>query len=225
MLSVDKETLAVLRRLGLNQYESKTYLALASTEANSATELSDIANIPRPRVYDVLAKLEKKGFVMIRPGRPARYAVVPISNAIASLKKEREEEHRKGLEELEKLEEKLLATLDVLHMEKPSEEDVYVIKDRRNIYATIGDLIERAQREIILSSHKEGLQRKREEFGELLHKARKRGVNVRLIENTKRFIIIDDHAILFLSDMQDPRNDKAAWIQSPYIANALKEKL
>jgi sugar-specific transcriptional regulator TrmB len=222
MLVVNKETLALLRRLGLNQYESKTYLALVNTDSATATELSDMASIPRPRVYDVLAKLEKKGFVITKPGRPTKYNAVKTNAAIAALKREREDVFKREVTELEKLEQKLVETIGTNTVERASGEEVFVINDRRNIYSTIGDLIDRAKTHVVLHSHKEGLMRKREEYGAQLHRAMKRGVRVDLIEGTKRFAVIDDHTFLFLNDPQDPKNDKAAWIKSPFVANAFR---
>jgi len=223
MITVNKETLAVLRRLGLNQYESKTYLALSQAGSSTATELSDSAGIPRPRVYDVLAKLEKKGFVVINPGRPTRYSVVPVSTAIASLKKERKDTHLKEIDELEKLEERLLEYIEIGTGGGAIEEDVFMIKDRRNIYATLSDLITNAKEHIIVSSHKEGLQRKREEFGAMLHKAKNRGVDVKLVEDPRRMAIIDHHSMIFLANDTDSKNDRAAWVKSKFVANSLKQ--
>ncbi|MCD6523225.1 MAG: TrmB family transcriptional regulator [Candidatus Diapherotrites archaeon] len=223
---MDKETLAVLRRLGLNQYESRTYLALVTGGAKTATELSDVANIPRPRVYDVLAKLEKRGFVIAQPGRPTRYAAVPIKTAIASLKKERAEAHKKEIEELEKLEQRLMSYLSTIPEQEAIKGEVYVLKDRRNIYAAIGELISNAKKHVILASHREGLQRKRNEYGSLLHKATKNGVKVKLVENPNmRLVIVDDHAFLFLVDAKDDKGDMAAWIKSRYVADALRSVL
>ena len=223
MLCVNKETLALLRRLGLNQYESKTYLALVNSSASTATELSDIANIPRPRVYDVLAKLEKKGFVVTKPGRPAKYSAVPLSAAVHALKKEREESYKKEVGELERLEEQLLSQIATSTIESSSEEDVFLVSDRKNIYATLADLIDKAQEHVCIYSHREGLARKRNEYGPRLHKAQKRGVKVKLVESQKRLAVVDDHALIFLNNASDPRNDKAAWIRSRFAAQNLKE--
>jgi len=52
-----------LKNLGLNSYEVKIWTALLSRGVSTAGELSDIANVPRSRSYDVLESLEKKGFV------------------------------------------------------------------------------------------------------------------------------------------------------------------
>lgn len=225
MLAVNKETLAVLRRLGLNQYESKTYLALMSTPARTATQLSDVAGIPRPRVYDVLAKLEKRGFVVTKPGRPARYSAVNVSTAIGTLKRERQSELDRELNELEGLEKALSKHLDSQPAMKSEEGEVFVISDRKNIYSTLEELIKQSKEHIVLSSNREGLARKRKEYGALLHLAQKRGVNVRIVEGPKRAAIVDDHSLLFLNDGAKGKEDRAAWIQSKFVAGAMREVL
>ncbi|MBN1386465.1 helix-turn-helix domain-containing protein, partial [Candidatus Woesearchaeota archaeon] len=51
---VQKEFLNKLKDFGLNSYESKLWTALLSRGVSTAGELSDIANVPRSRSYDVL---------------------------------------------------------------------------------------------------------------------------------------------------------------------------
>ncbi|HIJ10966.1 TPA: TrmB family transcriptional regulator, partial [Candidatus Woesearchaeota archaeon] len=58
---VKDELLGTLRRhFDLNLYEVKLWTALLSRGVSTAGELSDIADVPRSRSYDVLESLEKK---------------------------------------------------------------------------------------------------------------------------------------------------------------------
>ncbi|MBI2208036.1 hypothetical protein HYU50_00920 [Candidatus Woesearchaeota archaeon] len=50
---VDQETIKKIKSLGLNTYEVKIWTALLSRGVSTAGELSDIANVPRSRSYDV----------------------------------------------------------------------------------------------------------------------------------------------------------------------------
>ena len=56
----------------LNLYEVKIWTALLSRGVSTAGELSDIANVPRSRTYDVLESLEKKGFIIMKLGKPIK---------------------------------------------------------------------------------------------------------------------------------------------------------
>jgi sugar-specific transcriptional regulator TrmB len=225
MITVSKETLAVLRRLGLNQYESKTYLALLGVDSSSATQLSDMAGIPRPRVYDVLAKLEKKGFVVVNPGRPTKYSGIAVQTAIEALKKQKEEEHEKELEEIEGLEAQLMKAVEVSKPASVEEETVWVLKNRKNIYAVLQDLIRNAGSHITITTDKQGVKRKKKEIGDALREAEKRGVSVEIKEGHPRIVTVDNHTLVFLNDGSKPKDDKVAWIKSPYLTDYLKDRL
>jgi len=80
-----------LKNLGLNSYEVKIWTALLSRGVSTAGELSDIANVPRSRSYDVLESLEKKGFVKTKNGKPARYTAISPSEALENTKKNTQE--------------------------------------------------------------------------------------------------------------------------------------
>jgi len=84
---VEKKILSKLKDFGLNSYESKVWVALLSRGVSTAGELSDIANVPRSRSYDVLESLEKKGFVVMKLGKPIKYIAVPPPEAIERLKR------------------------------------------------------------------------------------------------------------------------------------------
>ena len=80
---VKEEFLSKLRRyFSLNLYEVKIWAALLSRGVATAGELSDIANVPRSRSYDVLESLEKKGFVIMKLGKPIKYIAVPPTEVI-----------------------------------------------------------------------------------------------------------------------------------------------
>src|SRR3989338_3408379 len=73
LMLVDQETIKKIKSLGLNTYEAKIWTALLSRGVSTAGELSDIADVPRSRSYDVLESLEKKGFVIMKLGKPIKY--------------------------------------------------------------------------------------------------------------------------------------------------------
>ena len=75
-----EDVLSDLRRyFDLNLYEVRLWSALLSRGVSTAGELSDIANVPRSRSYDVLESLEKKGFVVMKTGKPIKYIAIVIT--------------------------------------------------------------------------------------------------------------------------------------------------
>src|SRR3990167_7609374 len=85
---VKEEFLNKLRQFfGLNLYEVKIWTALLSRGVSTAGELSDIGNVPRSRAYDVLESLEKKGFVVMKLGKPIKYLAVDPKEVVERVKK------------------------------------------------------------------------------------------------------------------------------------------
>src|SRR3970282_1923972 len=85
---VKEEFLSKIRRyFVLNLYEAKIWTALLSRGVATAGELSDIANVPRSRSYDVLESLERKGFVIMKLGKPIKYIAVPPAEVLERVKK------------------------------------------------------------------------------------------------------------------------------------------
>ena len=98
---VKDEFLGKLRRFfNLNLYEVKIWTALLSRGVSTAGELSDIANVPRSRSYDVLESLEKKGFVIMKLGKPIKYIAVPPKEVVERVKKNVEQSAREEIKKL-----------------------------------------------------------------------------------------------------------------------------
>lgn len=113
---VKKDFLKKLKEFGLNTYESKLWTALLSRGVSTAGELSDIANVPRSRSYDVLESLEKKGFIIMKLGKPIKYIAVPPEEIVNRVKKKIEEDTNVQLSSLEELKDSpLLDELKLLH--------------------------------------------------------------------------------------------------------------
>jgi len=67
-LSLSGEAKKILRELGLTQYETRAYLALLDKGAITASQVSEYAEVPYSKVYEVLASLEKKGWTKAERG-------------------------------------------------------------------------------------------------------------------------------------------------------------
>lgn len=70
-----------LHEMGLSEYEARAYLGVLQSGMTTAKEISEAADIPQSRVYDVLESLESKGFVTVQPGRPKKFG--PIEPELA----------------------------------------------------------------------------------------------------------------------------------------------
>ncbi len=182
---VQKEFLNKLKEFGLNSYESKLWTALLSRGVSTAGELSDIANVPRSRSYDVLESLEKKGFIMMKLGKPIKYLAVPPEEVFERVKKRIKEESERQAKALESLKgSEVLEELKMLHnqgIELVDSTDLSgAFKGRNNIYNHIELMLKNAKKSITICTTKQGFLRKAENFKRLLEKAKERGVNIRI---------------------------------------------
>ncbi len=73
LLSTSEKTVRALKDLGLTEYETASYLVLVEKGPMSASEISAKSRVPYSRIYDVLTRLEEKGFVQVRRARPTVY--------------------------------------------------------------------------------------------------------------------------------------------------------
>jgi len=223
---IQREFLNNLRDFGLNTYEARLWTALLSKGLATAGELSDIANVPRSRSYDVLESLEKKGFVMMKIGKPIKYIAVPPEEAIERVKRKlnREAEEKSGvIEELKST--KLFDELNILHNQgiKLVEPGDFTgaFRGRESVYNHIETMIKTAKNSITIMASKEGILRKEERFKRALKKAKQKGVKIKVVapitkdnknkiknlmklaevrnsDYDGRFIVVDNEEILFM---------------------------
>ncbi|MFH1889255.1 MAG: helix-turn-helix domain-containing protein, partial [Nanoarchaeota archaeon] len=84
---VKQELLGKIRDyFDLNIYETKVWLALLGKGVASAGQIAEISRVPRSRTYDVLESLEKKGFAIVKLGKPVKYIGVKPHMVLEKLK-------------------------------------------------------------------------------------------------------------------------------------------
>ena len=182
---IQKELLNKLKDFGLNTYESKLWTALLSRGVSTAGELSDIANVPRSRSYDVLESLERKGFIITKLGKPIKYIAVSPNEVLERVKKRIQDDSDTQTRMLESLRgTDILDELNTLHtkgIEMVEPTDLTgSIRGRSNILNHLESMIKSAQKSIVLVTSEEGLIRKTEYLALCLQKAKSRGATIHL---------------------------------------------
>ena len=252
---IEKKLLSKLKDFGLNSYESKVWVALLSRGVSTAGELSDIANVPRSRSYDVLESLEKKGFVVMKLGKPIKYIAVPPSEVVERVKKQikvRAEEEQSVLDEIK--ESDVLEELNILHTNGIETQDpselTGSIRGRDNIYTHLEYQLKQAKENFVLITTDTGVSRKSKALLRQIKKAKNRGVNITIaapfikneeakeilsnyanlkeVKSNSRFCIVDNKQVtLMLTSDEDvhPSYDLAVWMHSPYFAKTLLSTL
>lgn len=183
---VKDEFLSRLRKIfDLNLYEVKVWTALLSRGTSTAGELSNISDVPRSRTYDILESLEKKGFIVMKLGKPIKFVALKPEEVVERVKKNLikfAQERTKRLETLK--DDEVLEELNGLFTKgikfvEPSELSGS-LKGRQNLYNHLDMMIRDAEKTITIITTAEGLNRKLEALMPVLEKVKKRGVKVRI---------------------------------------------
>jgi sugar-specific transcriptional regulator TrmB len=81
-MAINENTRLVLREMGLNAYEMDAYIVLLESGQMTAMEISQEANVPYSKMYEVLNSLKDKGWIKSSESRPFKYYPVPPLEAI-----------------------------------------------------------------------------------------------------------------------------------------------
>ncbi len=211
---VKDEFLGRLRKIfDLNLYEVKVWTALLSRGTSTAGELSNISDVPRSRTYDILESLEKKGFIVMKLGKPIKFVALKPEEVVERVKKnllKRTQERTKRLETLkgdQVLDElNLLFTQGVKFVEPTDLSGS--LKGRNNIYNHLDMMIREAEKSITIVTTRDGLNRKLEALLPSLDKCKKRGVKVRIaapIDNSNIKVARDMKAVAEVKNMDKMR--------------------
>jgi hypothetical protein len=73
----------LLQEIGLTKYEAEGYLALLRHGALTGYELGKRSGVPLSRSYEVLERLLGRGFALVQPGEPPRYAAIAPEAIVA----------------------------------------------------------------------------------------------------------------------------------------------
>lgn len=224
---IKEEFLSKLRRyFCLNLYEVKIWTALLSRGVSTAGELSDIADVPRSRSYDVLESLEKKGFVVMKLGKPIKYIAVDPREVVKRVKKNIAEEAKEKQDRLENLRDtEVLDELVSLHsqgVELVEPTDLSgSLRGRHNLYNHMELTISEAEEKVTIMTTTQGLMRKVEGLKPVMEQLKKRGVTIRIAapltkecakavkdiqevaevrhtDSKGRYIIVDGREVIFM---------------------------
>jgi sugar-specific transcriptional regulator TrmB len=182
---VETAFLDKLKQFGLNSYQAKLWTALLSRGVATAGELSDISNVPRSRAYDVLESLEKKGFIIMKIGKPIKYIAVPPAEVVKRVQNRIKTDADKQTEQIESLKaSEVMNELQLLHAQGIDKVDptelTASIKGRNNIYEHLSDMLDRASKSVVIATTAQGLVRKADALKRNFKQLKKKGVKVKI---------------------------------------------
>ncbi|MEK6847255.1 MAG: helix-turn-helix domain-containing protein [Nanoarchaeota archaeon] len=183
---VNGEFLSRLRKIfDLNLYEVKVWTSLLSRGVSTAGELSTISDVPRSRTYDILESLEKKGFVVMKLGKPIKFLALKPEEVVDRVKKHMlltAQDKTKRLEEIKGGE--IIKELSNLYENgvkyvEPSDLSGS-LKGRQNIYNHLDMMFKNAKKNVTIVTTADGLNRKFESLMPTFERAKKRGITLRI---------------------------------------------
>lgn len=209
---VRDEFLSRLRKIfDLNLYEVKVWTALLSRGTSTAGELSNISEVPRSRTYDILESLEKKGFIIMKLGKPIKFVALKPEEVVERVKKnlvKYTQERTKRLDTL-KDDEVLTELTDLftkgIKFVEPSDLSGS-LRGRQNLYNHLDMMIRDAEKTITIVTTAEGLNRKFEALMPALEKCKKRGVKIKIaapINKNNLKVAKELKNVCEIKDMQD----------------------
>jgi sugar-specific transcriptional regulator TrmB len=238
----------IKEHFNLNIYETKVWLALLSKGIASAGEVAELSGVPRSRTYDVLESLEKRGFAIIKIGKPVKYISVKPTEVIEKMKSEmllEAQEKVKSLSALKSTNE--YTELEQLHNSGispiKSSDLTGSLKGRSNVVAKLRELLENSQKEVLLCTSAVDFEDKSRVLVPSLERLAKTNVKLRLalsgdaekvkrinakhnlkakhIESPARFFIADRKEALLMITPEHAEEEMGVWLSSPYFTESL----
>jgi HTH-type transcriptional regulator, sugar sensing transcriptional regulator len=230
---------------GLNIYETKVWLALLSKGVVSAGETAELSGVPRSRTYDVLEGLAKRGFAIVKIGKPVKYIAVDPKAVVEKMKTQTMNEAQDKVNRLSTLKETSEYTeLEQLHKTGITPiklEDLSGhIKGRSNILSKVRELFDNAEKEVTICTsvtdfenksrvlmpaieklNKADIKVKISLSGELDRIKRivnKNGFKIKQTDTQGRFFIADKKETLFMLNPEHAEEEIAVWLNSAYFS-------
>jgi len=180
-LAVEQKEVASLQRLGLTEYESRIYLVLIKMGPIKASEISFFGQVPRTKTYGAIKELERKGLLHVLPGKPEVYLPASPEQALMPLVTKLS----RDVKDSESVVQALSVTYETSKYVKrdiPKEtEDFWQIDGRTNVFSKLSEIFGDASKSIYYSTTAAGLIRAYKAHSEILDRAKKRGVIVRVL--------------------------------------------
>lgn len=237
----------VKEHFDLNIYETKVWLALLSKGIVTAGETAEISGVPRSRTYDVLESLTKRGFAIIKVGKPVKYIAVEPKTVLERMQTNtlsKAQEKVNTLSNLKNTEE--YDELVQLHKEGISpvklEELSGHIKGRANILSKLKEMIDAAEKEIVIHTTAEDFEDKSRVILSVLGKinkevkvkislsgdsykvkriASRNDLKIKESNQIGKYFIIDKKEMLLMIHPENHQEEVGVWVNSPYFANSL----
>ncbi len=241
----DVNMLSTLQKLGLTNYAARTYIVITNFGPIDATRIAQEANIPRTKIYDVLARLEDYGWINGEQGRPRLFTAHDPRGII-----------EKRRSDLFTQVDSLVGELSLMYDQQLKKEmpRVWLIHGQHNITAKSLDMASQAKKSVMMIGDLY-FPEEVESLKSIILKAKKNFVNFRIIAGDViktsegeinlveafaevepemvvsgkppiKYVIVDEKELLIMfpkitEDILDLDKVVALWIPSPAVASSM----
>ncbi len=110
----ERDVVETLRDFGLCKYEAKMYFSLLTIGEAKVIKITRKASVPQSKAYDVLDRLEEKGFVELSGTSPKRYRAMVLEE-MTSITKRRKLKEVQELEQKQQKLDRILKSITPIH--------------------------------------------------------------------------------------------------------------
>ena len=144
----DEHAIEGLKRLGLTTYEARVFLALQKLGQGAASDISNVADVPRSQVYGAAEGLEERGLIETQQSTPTVYRPVPLEQARRLLLDQLAET---GAETFDYLD-----TVQDSHEQDERSESIWLLHGSDAIRSRAAELIEGANERVLYATDEPG---------------------------------------------------------------------
>lgn len=226
------EIITKLKEIGLNEYQSKVYVALLKKYPATGYEISKIANIPQSRTYDTLKSLESLHIAISSGTNPVTYTPIKPKELTKRYK-------RKIDSAIEFLDKKLPDVKEETYTEpiltvsgktKILEKAIELIQSaKKNVYISIFAQDFKHLEQYLLDAYNRGLDVKIVKYDNFICNFGRTFVHlgIPLLEHYKigKFIFLtvdNDEGLFGITDNQKNENPEVTWTKNPEIVFLIK---
>jgi sugar-specific transcriptional regulator TrmB len=132
--------------IGLTSYEIKAYTTLLTEGSLTAQELSARSGVPYSKIYEVLGKLEEKGWIESDNSRPTKFYPRSPATAVESMRMRIESEMKEA-------EGVIMSELMPLYNKSGIKErpEIWVLRGLYNIVAKVKEVILASEKELLIA--------------------------------------------------------------------------
>lgn len=173
-----------LHELGLSKYEASAYLALLTEGQSTAKEIATAADIPQSRVYDILDRLNTKGFVKAQPGRPKKFGTVNPERAIEQFAEYKQDQFAAELEKTMMAGDGFVESVESDRRSADASSDTDIVwsyQSERQLFGVFERLCREATTDIRMVTRADSIERKVSRLKEVLDERSEMGVRFRVI--------------------------------------------